>query len=79
MPLNALFLTCFFLYPGASARHCGLCGYESAAGAQKYSLSGCLFQLRKLPPLRSVQFGRAIAKTQKKLLNMLLCYLTPKA
>jgi hypothetical protein len=65
MPLDALFITCFFLYPDASAWSCGLCEYESDAGHKNARLAAAYLQLRKLSPLRSVQFAQADANAQK--------------
>ena len=65
MPLDALLITCFFLYPDASAWSCGLCEYESDAGHKNALLADAYFQLRKFSPLRSIQAAQADADTQK--------------
>jgi hypothetical protein len=43
MPLDALFITCFFLYPAGSAWSCGLCEYESDAGHKNAPLAADYF------------------------------------
>jgi hypothetical protein len=67
MPLDALFITCFFLNPAASAWNCGLWEYESDAGHKNALLTADYFNVRKFLPLRSAQFAQADANAQKTL------------